>query len=104
MIGGVQAIWTLVYYSMTMITNSLCTFLLLFRHMRVHGVRTTLKTCRGILEVFIESAAMYAAIYVAVLVVYTYEFYSPNVMIMTAYVYPQVISYSVTVSTHSCSR
>ncbi|KAF9020935.1 hypothetical protein BDZ89DRAFT_257827 [Hymenopellis radicata] len=94
--GASQAVWTLVYYSMTMVTNSLCTFLLLFRNMSVRGIGAIFKTSRGIIEVFVESAAMYAAIYIALLVVYTYEFYSPNVLVMTAYTYPEVISCSVT--------
>ncbi|KAF9024906.1 hypothetical protein BDZ89DRAFT_1135731 [Hymenopellis radicata] len=94
--GASQAVWTLVYYLMTMVTNSLCTFLLLFRNMSVRGIGAIFKTSRGVIEVFVESAAMYAAIYIALLVVYTYEFYSPRVLVMTAYTYPQMISYSVT--------
>ncbi|KAF9039622.1 hypothetical protein BDZ89DRAFT_899497, partial [Hymenopellis radicata] len=65
-----QAVWTLVYYSMTMVTNSLCTFLLLFRIVRVRGVGAGIKTYRGIIEILIESAAMYTIIYTALLVVY----------------------------------
>ncbi|KAF9026910.1 hypothetical protein BDZ89DRAFT_1134491 [Hymenopellis radicata] len=95
-IGSGRAVWTLVYYSMTMVTNSLCTFLLLFRNMSVRGIGAIFKTSRGIIEIFVESAAMYAAIYIALLVVYTYEFYSPNVLVMNANGYPEVISYSVT--------
>ncbi|KAF9026906.1 hypothetical protein BDZ89DRAFT_1134489 [Hymenopellis radicata] len=91
-----QAVWTLVYYSMTMVTNSLCTFLILFRIVRVRGVGAGIKTYRGIIEILIESAVMYTIIYTALLVVYAYEFYSPNVLVMTAYTYPQMISYSVT--------
>ncbi|KAF9001370.1 hypothetical protein BDZ89DRAFT_683648 [Hymenopellis radicata] len=53
-----RAVWTLVYYSMTMVTNSLCTFLLLFRNMSVRGIGAIFKTSRGIIEVFVESAAM----------------------------------------------
>lgn len=97
-VGTSQVNWTLVYYSMTVATNSLCTFLILFRIMQVSGVGASLKTYRGIIEILVESAVMYAAIYIALLVVYAYEFYSPNVVVMTAYTYPAVISYSITVS------
>ncbi|KAF8869248.1 hypothetical protein CPB85DRAFT_842988 [Mucidula mucida] len=95
-VGTSQVNWTLVYYSMTVATNSLCTFLILFRIMQVSGVGASLKTYRGIIEILVESAVMYAAIYIALLVVYAYEFYSPNVVVMTAYTYPAVISYSIT--------
>ncbi|KAF9017104.1 hypothetical protein BDZ89DRAFT_1140981 [Hymenopellis radicata] len=78
-VGAGQVNWTLVYYSMT-----------------VSGVGASLKTYRGIIEILVESAAMYAAIYISLLLVYAYEFYSPNVVVMTAYTYPEVISYSIT--------
>ncbi|KAF9025724.1 hypothetical protein BDZ89DRAFT_1135269 [Hymenopellis radicata] len=95
-VGAGQVNWTLVYYSMTVATNSLCTFLILFRIVQVSGVGASLKTYRGIIEILVESAAMYAAIYISLLLVYAYEFYSPNVVVMTAYTYPEVISYSIT--------
>ncbi|KAF9018495.1 hypothetical protein BDZ89DRAFT_1073831, partial [Hymenopellis radicata] len=80
-----------------MATNSLCTFLLLFRSMRFSDLLgASLRTYRGIIEVLVESAAMYAAIYIALLVVHTYEFYSPDVIVRTRYEYPMVISYSIT--------
>ncbi|KAF9004126.1 hypothetical protein BDZ89DRAFT_624065 [Hymenopellis radicata] len=92
-----QAVWALVYYSMTVATNSLCTFLLLFHSMRFSDfLGASLRTYRGIIEVLVESAAMYAAIYTALLVVHTYEFYSPDVMVTTRDFYPLVMSYSIT--------
>ncbi len=86
---------------MTMVTNSLCTLLLVFRNVSVGGIGINYKPSRRIIEVFVESAAMYAAIYIALLIVYTYEYYSPDVMVMTVYSYPQVVSCSITVSTPS---
>ncbi|KAF9017322.1 hypothetical protein BDZ89DRAFT_1045188 [Hymenopellis radicata] len=92
-----QAILGLVYYSMTVVTNSLCTFLLLFRSIRFSSLLgASLRTYRGIIEVLVESAAMYAAIYIALLIVYAYDFYSPDVTVLTRHQYPMVISFSIT--------
>ncbi|KAF9021384.1 hypothetical protein BDZ89DRAFT_1071473 [Hymenopellis radicata] len=88
--------WSLVYYSMTMATNSLCTILILFRIVRVSGVGASLKTYRGIIEILVESAAMYAIIYIALLIAYAYQFYGTVDPVMTAYSYPEVISFSIT--------
>ncbi len=98
--GASQVNWSLVYYSMTVATNSLCTLLILFRIVRVSGIGASLKTYRGIIEILLESAAMYAIIYIALLVVYAYEFYYISVTVMTAYIYPMVISDSITVGAH----
>ncbi|KAF9015894.1 hypothetical protein BDZ89DRAFT_1076084, partial [Hymenopellis radicata] len=95
-IGIDRVNWTLVYYSMTVVTNSLCTLLILFRVVCVGGVRASLKTYRGMIEILVESAFMYALVYSALLVVYAYEFYSPYVFVMAVYSYPQVLSWSVT--------
>ncbi len=75
---------------MTVATNSLCTSLLLFRCMRTS---VGLKTSRGIIEILVESAALYA---IALLVAFTYEFYMHR-PILTAYNYPLMMSYSITV-------
>ncbi|KAF9001788.1 hypothetical protein BDZ89DRAFT_1081615, partial [Hymenopellis radicata] len=72
--------WTLVYYSMTVATNSLCTGLILFRIVRVSGLGASLKTYRGIIEILVESAAIF----------YT------GAAVMTAYPTLMVISYSIT--------
>ncbi|KAF9024904.1 hypothetical protein BDZ89DRAFT_1040827 [Hymenopellis radicata] len=87
--------WTILYYVMTVATNSLCTFLLLFRCTRASGVRSGLKTSRGIIEILVESAAMYAAIYIALLIAFAYEFYTHR-QVFTAYYYPLMMSYSIT--------
>ncbi|KAF9011512.1 hypothetical protein BDZ89DRAFT_1077690 [Hymenopellis radicata] len=88
--------WTLVYYSMTVATNSLCTVLVLFRIVRISGLGASLKTYRGIIEILVESAAMHAIIYIALLIAYAYEYYTASITIMTAYPYPMMISYSIT--------
>ncbi|KAF9007703.1 hypothetical protein BDZ89DRAFT_1079321 [Hymenopellis radicata] len=80
--------WTLVYYSMTVATNSLCTILILFRIVRVSGLGASLKTYSGIIEILIESAAMYAIIYIALLIAYADH--------RDCLPYPMVISYSIT--------
>ncbi|KAF9025183.1 hypothetical protein BDZ89DRAFT_1135626 [Hymenopellis radicata] len=90
-----QVNWALVYYSMTVATNSLCTILILFRIVRVSGLGASLKTYRGIIEILVESAAMYAIIYIALLIAYAYQFYT-GTAIATAYPYPTMISYSIT--------
>ncbi|KAF9021412.1 hypothetical protein BDZ89DRAFT_1071532, partial [Hymenopellis radicata] len=88
--------WSLIYYSMTVATNSLCTILILFRIVRVSGLGASLKTYRGIIEILIESAAMYAIIYIALLIAYAYQFYGTVDIVLTAYPYPMIISYSIT--------
>ncbi|KAF8999893.1 hypothetical protein BDZ89DRAFT_1170524 [Hymenopellis radicata] len=94
-VGGSQANWTLVYYSMTMATNSMCTILILFRIVRISGLGASLKTYRGIIEILVESAAMYAIIYIALLIAYAYQFYT-GVAVFTAEPYPEMISISIT--------
>ncbi len=64
-VGDSQANWSLIYYSMTVATNSLCTTLILIRIMQVSGISAGLKTYRGIIEILIESAALYAVVYLA---------------------------------------
>ena len=97
-IGASRINWSLVYYSMTVATNSLCTILILFRIVRVSGLGASLKTYRGIIEILLESAAMYAIIYIALLIAYAYQFYT-GVAVAT-FCYPVVISYSITVSVY----
>ncbi|KAF8900188.1 hypothetical protein CPB85DRAFT_163908 [Mucidula mucida] len=96
-VGDSQANWSLIYYSMTVATNSLCTTLILFRIMQVSGISAGLKTYRGIIEILIESAALYAVVYLALVIAYAYQYYSlEDGSYMTAYKYPVVMSYSIT--------
>ncbi len=88
--------WSLVYYSMTVTVNSFCTILILSRIIRVSGIRASLKTYRGIIEVLVESAVMYAIVYIALLIAYAYQFYTGET-VATVYPYHVVVSYSVTV-------
>ncbi|KAF9007708.1 hypothetical protein BDZ89DRAFT_1168458 [Hymenopellis radicata] len=87
--------WTLAYYSMTVATNSLCTVLILFRIVRVSGLGASLKTYRGIIEILVESAAMYAIIYIALLIVYACQFYT-GAAVENGRPYAAVISDSIT--------
>ncbi|KAF8905890.1 hypothetical protein CPB85DRAFT_903077 [Mucidula mucida] len=87
--------WRLVYYLMTLITNGLCTFLILFRIVRISGVGASFKTYRGIIEILVESAAIYSAIYIALLVTYAYASYT-NQLVLSASSYLMMISYSIT--------
>ncbi|KAF9004120.1 hypothetical protein BDZ89DRAFT_1080694 [Hymenopellis radicata] len=89
-----RADWMLVYYSTTVMTNSLCTFLILYRITAVGGVSASLKTYRGIIEILVESAAMYAITYTVLLAVYAHQFYTGEDIIPR--VYPQLVSYSIT--------
>ncbi|KAF8990095.1 hypothetical protein BDZ89DRAFT_1087269, partial [Hymenopellis radicata] len=59
-----QTNWMLVYYSMTVATNSCAPSSSSFAF---------LKTYRGIIEILVESAAMYAIIYIALLIAYAYH-------------------------------
>ncbi|KAF8907168.1 hypothetical protein CPB85DRAFT_844423 [Mucidula mucida] len=87
-----QVNWVLLYYSMIVVTNSLCTILILTRIVRTSD---NLKTYRGVIEIIVESAVMYSIIYIALVVVYGYEYYSPRVKVMGAYAYPLLMSYSI---------
>ncbi|KAF9039594.1 hypothetical protein BDZ89DRAFT_1060751 [Hymenopellis radicata] len=88
--------WVVICYSMTVVTNGLCTSLILSHIVWVNGVSASLRTDGGIIEIFIQSAALYSAVQVAVLVVYAYEFYAPDVRIVSKFIYPQVLSCSIT--------
>ncbi|KAF9039601.1 hypothetical protein BDZ89DRAFT_371013 [Hymenopellis radicata] len=91
--GASEVNWSLVYYSTTVVTNSLCTFLILFRIVRFSGVLgASFKTYRGVIRILVESAAMYAIIYIALLVAYAYEFYASQTVVMTAASYLQAVS------------
>ncbi|KAF9039591.1 hypothetical protein BDZ89DRAFT_1129212 [Hymenopellis radicata] len=90
-----QVNWSLVYYSMTVLTNSLCTFLIIFRVVRISNLGASLKTYRGIIEIVFESAVMYAIVYIVLLGCYASEFYT-NQTVMSATSYLINISYSIT--------
>ncbi|KAF8910247.1 hypothetical protein CPB85DRAFT_692368 [Mucidula mucida] len=90
-----QTHWSLVYYSMTVATNSLCTLLIVLRIMRVSGIGASLKTYRGIIEILVESAAMYAIVYIALLIAYAYQLYN-GAKVLTIDVYPKLVSMSIT--------
>ncbi len=97
-IGLATVNWVLVYYTMTVVTNSVCTALILYRMLRFNDAGVSIRTYRGIIELLIESAVVYSLIYITLLVVYAYEFYTPDLPFMRWYFYPQVLSWSITVS------
>ncbi len=78
----------------TLGTNILCTALIVSRILYVarghRGIMDGIRTYRGILEILVESAALYSIIYVVLMVFYPidsgYGFF-----------YPQALSYPVTV-------
>lgn len=84
---------------MTVITNSLCTVLILFRIVRISGIRSSLKSYRGLMEILVESAIMYTAVFIVLLVMYEREFHARGNAVMAGYGYPLMMSVSVTVST-----
>ncbi|KAF8905887.1 hypothetical protein CPB85DRAFT_1437159 [Mucidula mucida] len=86
----------LIYYAMTVITNSLCTVLILFRIVRISGIRSSLKSYRGLMEILVESAIMYTAVFIVLLVMYEREFYAHSNAPMVGYGYPLMMSVSVT--------
>ncbi|KAF9038945.1 hypothetical protein BDZ89DRAFT_391525 [Hymenopellis radicata] len=88
--------WVLAYYALTVATNSLSTFLIISRIVRFsNAVNISLKTYRGLVEILVESALLYSAIYICLIILYAYEFYS-DVVFMGMYAYTQVMSCSIT--------
>ncbi|KAF9026901.1 hypothetical protein BDZ89DRAFT_826331 [Hymenopellis radicata] len=69
----ISAKWTLVYYVSTVITDTLGTFLIVYRILRVTG---DFKTYRSLIEVLLESGFIYSASYTALLLVFAYEFFT----------------------------
>ncbi|KAF8904248.1 hypothetical protein CPB85DRAFT_1437918 [Mucidula mucida] len=95
-IGLATVNWVLVYYTMTVVTNTVCTALILYRMLRFNDAGVSIRTYRGIIELLVESAVVYSLIYITLLVVYAYEFYTPDLPFMRWYFYPQVLSWSIT--------
>ncbi len=96
-----QVTWIFIYYSITVLTNCLCTFLIIYRIVRVSGLLASLRTYRGIIEMLIESALMYSISYTAFLVAFGYEFTSPEASPSYS-LYPAILSNSITVSDPAC--
>ncbi|KAF9026519.1 hypothetical protein BDZ89DRAFT_1067498 [Hymenopellis radicata] len=86
------------YYTVPAVTNILCTSLILFRLIGLNGVRASLKTYRGIIEILVESAFLYSAFFIGLVVSVNSQ--SDGEF---GFIFPLMISYSFTcVYTHSC--
>lgn len=57
--------WTLISRCTTVFVNVYCTFVILFRIVRVRGLRKSLAVYRGIIEILLESAVLYTGVYLA---------------------------------------
>ncbi|PBK64681.1 hypothetical protein ARMSODRAFT_1022952 [Armillaria solidipes] len=58
--GGTK--WTILYTSLILATTLMCTFLIVYRILSVGGIKAGLRTYRGVVEVIVESAALYSTI------------------------------------------
>lgn len=81
-----QIDWNIVYYSVTASTNVLTTFLIILRILSVGGLKSA-RTYRGLLEILIESAFLYTAIYSVYLALFIRDAYLPYYSITASYVY-----------------
>ncbi|KAF9019296.1 hypothetical protein BDZ89DRAFT_322925 [Hymenopellis radicata] len=82
-------IWNLLYYTMPVITNTLCTSLILLRIVRVNGVRASLRTYGSIIEILVESAVIYSSVFTIVAILRVAD-------VGHAFYYPLTMSYSLT--------
>ncbi len=77
------------YLSLTLATTLMCTLLIVYRILSVGGIKAGLRTYRGVVEVIVESAALYSTI----LIIYI----SLNARNELCTVYADVISASIKV-------
>ncbi|KAF9021344.1 hypothetical protein BDZ89DRAFT_1163821 [Hymenopellis radicata] len=63
--------WNIVYYSMTVATNILCTGSIVLRIIYING---KIRTYRGIIEILVESAMLYSITYITYIAVYAYAY------------------------------
>ncbi|SJL15038.1 uncharacterized protein ARMOST_18520 [Armillaria ostoyae] len=54
--------WTTVYLSLGLAATLMCTLLIVYRILSVGGIKAGLRTYRGVVEVIVESAALYSII------------------------------------------
>lgn len=52
--------WTMIYLSLVLATTLMCTLLIMYRILSVGGIKAGLRTYRGVVEVIVESAALYS--------------------------------------------
>ncbi|KAK0473011.1 hypothetical protein IW261DRAFT_1611377 [Armillaria novae-zelandiae] len=52
--------WTTIYLSLVLATTLMCTLLIVYRILSVGGIKAGFRTYRGVVEVIVESAALYS--------------------------------------------
>ncbi|KAK0449055.1 uncharacterized protein EV420DRAFT_789263 [Desarmillaria tabescens] len=57
---GSRIDWTTLYLSLILATTLMCTLLIVYRILSVGGIKAGLRTYRGVVEVVVESAALYS--------------------------------------------
>ncbi|KAK0192045.1 hypothetical protein F5146DRAFT_1038105 [Armillaria mellea] len=84
--------WAVAIMAATVGTNILCTTLIVGRIIYLargnHGIRGGLRTYRGVIEILIESAALYSIIYVVLVILYPLN--------GNGYMYPEALVWPVT--------
>ncbi|KAK0442161.1 hypothetical protein EV421DRAFT_1736401 [Armillaria borealis] len=84
--------WAVALMAATVGTNILCTALIVGRIIYVarghRGIMGGIRTYRGVIEILVESAALYSIIYVVLMILYPLEGYE--------YLYIKILSYPVT--------
>ncbi|SJL18438.1 uncharacterized protein ARMOST_22027 [Armillaria ostoyae] len=91
-IDETQTNWALATMATTLGTNILCTALIVGRIIYVarrhRGIMGGIRTYRGVIEILVESAALYSIIYVVLMILYPLK--------GSGLMYPQSLSYPVT--------
>ncbi|PBK63363.1 hypothetical protein ARMSODRAFT_541034 [Armillaria solidipes] len=89
---GTETNWAVATIVATLGTNILCTALIVGRIVYVarghRGVMGSIRTYRGVLEIVVESAALYSTTFVVLMILYPLE--------GNEYMYPQALIFSVT--------
>ncbi|SJL12706.1 uncharacterized protein ARMOST_16137 [Armillaria ostoyae] len=84
--------WGIATMATTLGTNILCTALIVARIVHVarghRGIMGGIRTHRGVIEILVESAALYSVIYVVLMILYPFD--------GTGYMYPETLVYPVT--------
>ncbi|KAK0192009.1 hypothetical protein F5146DRAFT_1189250 [Armillaria mellea] len=86
MIDETQVHWAVATMAATLGTNILCTTLIVATGHR--GVMDAIRTYRGVVEIMVESAALYSIVFVVLMILYPLDSY--------AYFYPLALCYPVT--------
>ncbi|PBK89932.1 hypothetical protein ARMGADRAFT_1015071 [Armillaria gallica] len=89
---GTQTSWAAATIAATVGTNILCTILIVARIIyvarRSRGIMDSIRTYRGVLEVLVESAALYSIFFVVLMILFALD--------GNGYMYPQASIFSVT--------